>query len=186
MVIMQATINTISENSELIMLTDVTTIEKDLLNSKQKFLINPFTGLPNKIALMEKVLPKYSTTLVLFSIVDYQHVIKWIGHQKAIESERFAAETLKSTLESKKLPVLFLSNFDKNSFVILTNKNDAKQMETIISNLEPIFRYSKEVEGALFDSMTLKLCSKTVTIEKDTHIDIAMQIINRSFDDMLL
>jgi two-component system, cell cycle response regulator len=176
--------NKLDERSDLLSLVDVTSIEKDMLTHRQKLLINPFTGLPNKTALHEKLqdmVPKYPVTTVLITMLDYQKVIKWLGKQKANDAEKFIVDKIKELLKDKKIQLVYFANYDQNKFVILTNKNDSKSIVALLHNHEFPFSYSSNLDEGMFDTLNIKLQAVSKSFAINEPMLVVIDGIEREF-----
>jgi two-component system, cell cycle response regulator len=184
MKILQPHINKLDTCSDLISLVDITSVEKELLTNRQKLLTNPFTGLPNKSALFEKMqdmASKYPVTIVLVAILDYQKVVKWLGKQRANNAEKFAVEKIKELLADKKIQLLYFANYDQNKFVILTNKNDSKSIVALLNNHEFPFSYSNDSENGMFDTLNIKLQAITKSFPVNETMLVIVDTIEKEF-----
>jgi two-component system, cell cycle response regulator len=180
----------LSRASQIIMLTDVTTMEKDVLNGRQKLLLNPFTGIPNKMAFVAKLqesLKQGDCSVVLATITNYSQMIKLHGKEYALEVERYFSESVKSMLETKGLQKsVFFANYDKKCFVLLGETKTVTAMATILAQKEFFYNYKRASEGSEVHTILLRVHTKTIPCTKDMASEEMVAAIDKAFETMSL
>jgi|GEM_PF-817352 len=178
----------LNKESDLIILTDVTTMEKDLLTSKQKLLTNPFTGIPNKTAFYEKLHDRLeidSLAVIVASFAEYGQVAKWLGKEKAINVEKYVVTSIKTILETKKSPPFFMANYDQNRYILIIDQKSAPSVVLWLKSLELSYSYSHENNDSLSESIPLTLRIRTIMLDKGDELTKVTGKIEQSFNELL-
>lgn len=177
----------ISDVSTIVMLTDVTTMEKDILVHRQKLLTNPFTGIPNKVAFVEKLqeaVQQAECSVVLVTVVEYAQMIKWHGKESALEVERLLSSSIKMLLENRNfIKSVYFANYDKNRFVLMADQKTAAVLADAIEERELTYSYRRDEKDEAHN-VKLRARTKIVSFAKETQIKDAVDVIEQKFEQL--
>jgi CheY-like chemotaxis protein len=173
----------------VVILTDVTGMERDLLGYIQKLLTNPFTGIANKHAIISKLsenITRSSLYVMLISIVKHGRIVKWYGKDIGIQAEKLLCNTISALLKQNEATKnIFFANYDKNEFLIISDsKSLIYSISTEIEILKLMYQWQVGDEDKIH-TIHIEAKTKTIFCEQNKYInDIASEIENK-FDMMI-
>jgi len=174
----------LNAKSYILTFVDVTTMEKEILVSRQKLQINPITHIFNKTALIDKFKEKITTddlVLILVSFDQFSQLVKLYGREIAMNAERLFVDSTKDILDTNSFGnKVYFANYDKNAFVLICDKKSERLLSSAIFDKEIILaNVNIKTQGEQL--IKFKPLVKTLDFSKGSPIKESLEVIDREF-----
>ena len=179
------------KDTYIISFTNVTSYESDKCALIEEMHTNQFTGLPNKIDILEKIrniqLQNRTVNLILFSIKNFDHIVTWHGKEAGLKLEKHISNQIKQGLEKSAIgEKIYLGNFDKNRFIFIADKELMEKTEKFLHFIELSVCHTDCEDYHKYETIQLVKASKFIELSPTDSNEEVVKIIENSFDDMIL
>lgn len=150
--------------------TDITKYEKEMADLKRHVYTDPLTGLPNKSAILKKVMmlkkPKIPVEVVLLSANNFDHIGRFYGEKVRKESEKFLQEQIREALESAGiLSKVFYGSDGSERFAFITHHKLLPKLLAAVKAINVLYILNKNRKpGTEMEAFSILLDHKRVTI----------------------
>lgn len=174
----------------IVSLTNITSVEQDILSFRHALETNPFTGAPNKVAILRKLEElgeeQEPHRLLAFTIANLETVVKWHGKEAGYDMERSVSDHMKRLLKESKLTGrVFFGNYDRNRFLLVVPRELAGKAAQLIVGLGGDVAHRDSELSSRYETIHLSIGYKTLEFDPMEKIDILVERMDQAFRTLL-